>query len=86
MISQGITPPGLKTDVDDTPAEPDAPLNYEMHSQRQKPWENASNSSKPFNFAVEPQTHDDDLPKNIGSLGHSDEDDSEPELSDIELV
>lgn len=87
MMSKGITPPGLKTDVDDTPDNPTAPLDYSSASQPKKPWKTTPNTSSPFNFALEAQPdEDEDLPRNIGVLDHSSQENSEAELSDIELV
>lgn len=86
MLRKGITPPGLKTDVDDTPTDPDAPLNYDSVSKPNKPWITTSSAAPSFDFKLEAVAEDADLPRNIGSLDHSSQGDSELELDDIELA
>lgn len=85
MISQGLTPPGLKTDVDDAPAS-ELPLTAGSRHQNKKPWQTTHNASQQLNMQVEPQGLSDlDVPQNIGQLEASPSDDEEMVLDDIEL-
>lgn len=86
MLRNGITPPGLKTDVDDTPTNPDAPLNYDSVAKPSKPWMTTSSAAPAFDFKLEALNEDADLPRNIGTLDDASQGDSELELGDIELA
>jgi hypothetical protein len=84
MVKQGIVPPNVKTDVDDTPRDPTAPLQAGSLNKRNKPWQNSENTVQPLPFKVEEVEDDEDLPKEIGpSTAESDGEDLV--LSDIEL-
>lgn len=83
MIQQGITPPNVKTDVDDEPRDPTAPLLHGNMVKPSKPWSNASSTNNPLSFIV--HEDDQDLPKNIGSLDDTTSDNDDVVLDDIEL-
>lgn len=83
MIQQGITPPNVKTDVDDEPRDPTAPLLLGNMKNPSKPWSNATSTNNPLSFKVH-EEDDPDMPKNIGSLDDT-SDNEELELGDIEL-
>jgi hypothetical protein len=87
MIQQGITPPNVKTDIDDRPRDPEAPLREGTLKTRAKPWSHSVSSSEPLSFKVteDPEVDDPEIPKNIGTMEAEPSDEEEMVLSDIEL-
>ena len=78
----------MKTDIDDSPKDPSAPLQSGSLSSRAKPWQTPSIAPIPIELKFKKDSEEDDgLPKNIGST-KTDEGEtsgSDVELSDIEL-
>lgn len=75
MIKQGKVPPNVKTDVDDSVKDPNAPLEAGSLSKPTKPWQTSAQTSEPLSFKV--HELDDDLARPIGPQSNSDDDEAE---------